>query len=318
MDPDCAEFVARVRERRLPRYETMTPDQARSGMEAVRKAAQLEVPAVGEVRELVIPADGHTISARQYRPMNAGEKEPALVFFHGGGWVLGDLDSHDLFCRRLTNASGCSVVAVDYRLAPEHKFPSAIDDAALAVKWVAEHAAALNVDGTRLAVGGDSAGGNLAAVMAHLSRDGKLPRLAFQLLLYPIVELTFARPSHQLEEDGVPVLGPTLIWFRDHYLADPSQRTDWRASPLMATRFDDLPSAYIVTAGLDPACDEGIAYVARLRDARIPVTHRHFPGQIHAFLTIGPMFPTTKTAVRDIGQELSDALASPGGRDALG
>ena len=300
-DPDCAALVARLRELNLPRYETMTPLQAREAMAAARRAAALVPPAIAETSDMVAETAAGSLRARLYRPIADAQPRPTLIFFHGGGWVLGDLDSHDILCRRLSLAGKCNVIAFDYRLAPESRFPAAVNDAIAAVNWVFENASALRLDPTRIGVGGDSAGANLAATAAHQCRYEGAHKIAFQLLIYPAVEMAFSYPSHRLDEIGLPVLGSTMLWFRDLYLTSVEEQKDWRASPLHAQSFSNLPPAYALTAGFDPLADEGAAYVAKLFDAGVPVFHRHFPGQIHGFMTMGAQFPTTEGALLDIG-----------------
>jgi acetyl esterase len=309
LDTDSAALIAKLAELGLPRYETLTPDQARNAMAAARRAAAIEPPSVGEVRDLEIPSAHGKIPARLYKPLEARGRIPGFVFFHGGGWVLGDLESHDILCRRFANAGECAVLAVDYRLAPEHKFPAAIEDANTATQWVFANAQKLDIDPKRIAVGGDSAGANLAAVVCHIARDEGKPSIRLQLLIYPVVELAFTYPSHQLREDHLPVLGETMIWFREHYLSGPEHQRDWRASPLLATSFSALPPAYVLTAGYDPLSDEGAAYAGKLEQAGVRVVHRHFPGQIHGFLTMGVGFPTTKLAISEIGHALKRSFA---------
>jgi acetyl esterase len=304
LDPDSAALIARLRELQAPRYETLTPVEARAAMAAARKAANIEPPSIGETSDFAIPCGDHEIKARSYRPVGPEGILPGLIFFHGGGWVLGDLSSHDILCRQLANAAKCAVLAIEYRLAPENKFPAAVDDAISATRWAFRNVEDLKLDPARIAVGGDSAGATLAAVVAHLARDGALPRVVFQLLIYPVTELDFSHASHALQEDALPVLGETMVWFRDHYLTDPSQRNDWRASPLLAKEFGGLPSAYVLTVGYDPLSDEGAAYVKRMEDAGVSVIHRHYPGQIHGFMTMGAGFPTTKNALAEIGDAL--------------
>lgn len=305
LDPDSAALVARLRELDLPRYETLTPEQARAAMAAARKAAAVEPPPIGSTLEREIATGNGPIRLRLYRPAGASGVLPGLVFFHGGGWVLGDLETHDILCRRLATASGSLVVAVDYRRAPENRFPAAVEDALAATRWVLSHAAELGTDAARVGLGGDSAGANLAAVAALSARDRGWPAPAFQLLIYPVVDLAFTHPSHRLEGEGLPVLHPTMVWFRDHYLREAAQRDDWRASPLRAASFAALPPAYVLTAGYDPLADEGADYARRLEDAGNSVVHRHYPGQIHGFLTMGPNFPTTIAAVDEIGRWLA-------------
>jgi len=303
-DPDCAALVTRLRELNLPRYETMTPVQAREAMAATRRAAAILPPAIAEVRDIVAQTSEGSIRARLYRPGCDAEARPTLVFFHGGGWVLGDLESHDILCRQLAITGESNVIAFDYRLAPVSRFPTAVNDAIAATRWVFENASALRLDPRRIGVGGDSAGGNLAATVAHQHRDEGLRDIAFQLLIYPAVDLSFSFPSHGLNAPGLPVLGSTMLWFRDFYLSSTEEQMDWRASPLFSKSFAGLPPSYVVTAGFDPLSDEGAAYVTKLSDAAVPVFHRHFPGQIHGFMTMGPQFPTTEGALFDIGRWL--------------
>jgi acetyl esterase len=300
-DPDCAALVTRLRELNLPRYETMTPLQAREAMAAARKAAAMVPPAIAEACDIVAETSEGSLHARLYRPGSDAESRPTLVFFHGGGWVLGDLDSHDILCRRLSIAGKSNVIAFDYRLAPENKFPAAVNDAIAAVKWVFENASALRLDPRGIGVGGDSAGATLAATATLQRRVAGSRDIAFQLLIYPAVEMAFSFPSHGLDEPGLPVLGSTMLWFRDLYLNSVDEQKDWRASPLLAKSFLNLPPSYVLTAGFDPLADEGAAYVAKLSDAGVPVFHRHFPGQIHGFLTMGPQLSTTEGALFDIG-----------------
>src|SRR6516164_4442945 len=233
-DPDCAAFVARLRELNLPRYETLTPPEAREAMTAARKAAALAPPAIAEVRDITAEISEGTLRARLYRPVFDSELRSTLVFFHGGGWVLGDLDSHDILCRRLSIVGRANVIAFDYRLAPESKFPAAVNDAIAAMKWVFENASALRLDPRGIGVGGDSAGATLAATATLQRRDAGSRDIAFQLLIYPAVEMAFSFPSHGLDEPGLPVLGSTMLWFRDLYLNSVDEQKDWRASPLLA------------------------------------------------------------------------------------
>ena len=203
---------------------------------------------------------------RLYRPLGskAGAVLPALVYYHGGGWTIGDLDTHDTLCRELANQSGCAVVAVDYRMGPEHRFPAAVDDVLAATRWVRKEAAALGVDPSRLAVGGDSAGGNLATVVAIAARDaGDLP-IAFQLLIYPGTDMRRGHASHTTNGKGYLLESDTITYFHDHYIDDAAQDLDWRASPLLHKDLSKLPPALVITAGFDPLRDEGL----RLRPIR--------------------------------------------------
>jgi acetyl esterase len=228
---------------------------------------------------------------------------PALVYYHGGGWVVGDLDTHDALCRHLANGAGCAVLAVDYRLAPEHKFPAAVEDAWAALEWAAENAAALGIDRERLAVGGDSAGGNLAAIVSLMARNRGGPHLCYQLLLYPALDFGMHFDSYRRFAEGYLLTRATMAWFTDHYLARPAEIDDWRASPLRARDMTGLPPALIVTAGYDPLRDEGAAYARRLVESGVSICHRHYSGQLHGFLTMGKV-------VRAAGPALDEAAAA--------
>jgi acetyl esterase len=230
------------------------------------------------------------------------------VYFHGGGWVIGDLESHDQVCRALANAARCTVVAVDYRLAPEHKFPAAVEDAIAATRWVSDNAQSLGIDASRLAVGGDSAGGNLAAVVSLDARDRGGPPLVFQLLIYPGTDMRMDWPSHLRHAGQLPLRRPTMQWFVGHYLRGPGDELDWRASPLRAPSFRNLPPALVVTAGFDPLSDEGEAYARALSDGGVPVTHRRFDGQIHGFLNMGRIVADAARLVTLAGDALKGAF----------
>ena len=226
---------------------------------------------------------------------------PCLVFFHGGGWVIGDLDTHDVACRKLADEGQLIVISVDYRLAPEHKFPAAVDDAIAATKWIADNAKQLGIDASRLMVGGDSAGGNLAAVVAISARDGNGPRIAGQVLIYPATDFAKTHPSHREPETSILLTHTVIKWFSDHYLRDAADGSDWRASPARARTLAGLPPAYVLTAGADPLRDEGNEYAQRLKDAGVPVTYRNFPGQFHGFFTMGKLLQQANVAAAEIG-----------------
>ena len=255
---------------------------------------------VAEVADLEAAGPGGPIPLRLYRGQGASKSQPqpALVFFHGGGWVIGDLESHDQVCRALANAARCIVVAVHYRLAPEHKFPAAVDDAIAATRWIAASAASLGIDAGRLAVGGDSAGGNLAAVVALDARDRGGPPLKLQLLIYPATDMSLEWPSHERHADQLPLRRATMQWFVEHYLRDAKDKDDWRASPLRATSLQNLPPALVVTAAFDPLGDEGEAYARALADAKVQVVHERFGGQIHGFLNMGRIVANSDRLVR--------------------
>jgi len=247
-----------------------------------------------------------------YRPLgsDAAAALPVLVYFHGGGWTIGDLDTHDTLCRELANGAGCAVVAVDYRMGPEHRFPAAVDDSIAATRWVHAHAGALALDPTRLAVGGDSAGGNLAAVVAIAARDaGDLP-IAHQLLIYPATDQHRTAPSHTTNGQGYLLTTDTMDYFTSHYIADPAQYADWRASPLLHADLARLPPALVLTAGYDPLRDEGAAYAERLTAAGNRATYVCFERQIHGFILMGKVLDEANTAVALCAAELKRALGA--------
>jgi acetyl esterase len=260
------------------------------------------------VQALAIPSPSGTIPARVYTPKTLRQTNglaPVLVFFHGGGWVIGNLDSHDVVCRALANEGELIVISVDYRLSPEHKFPAAVEDSIAATEWISKNGARLGIDAARLMVGGDSAGGNLAAVVAIHARDaGNEPKLAAQVLIYPATDFRMTHPSHSEPETSVLLTHSVIRWFRDHYLNGAPDVDDWRASPARIENLAGLPPAYVLTAGADPLRDEGDEFAGRLKQAGVPVTYRHFPGQFHGFFTMGKLLPQAIVAAREIGDWL--------------
>ncbi|KYG99821.1 alpha/beta hydrolase [Bradyrhizobium sp. DOA1] len=304
LDPDAAAVYKAFQEAGRPAYETLTAPEARAYYAQARFATNPEAPELARVEELAIPAPHGTIPARLCVPRQPRQHDglsPALVFFHGGGWVIGDLDSHDVVCRQLAVEGALIVISVDYRLAPEHKFPAATEDAIAATKWIAANASELGIDAARLAIGGDSAGGNLAAVVALAARDAGGPAIAGQLLIYPATDFAMTHGSHSEPETSVLLTHSVIRWFRDHYLNGTTDIHDWRASPARATNFVGLPPAYVLTAGADPLRDEGNEYAERLKQAGVPVTTRHYPGQFHGFFTMGKLLQQANVAVGEIG-----------------
>jgi acetyl esterase len=287
--------------------ETVTPQEMRAAYDAMNMAGTKAEMA--SVRDVAIPGPGGHIPARVYVPTTEPGPRPVVVYFHGGGWVIGGIESHDATVRGLAAASGVTAVSVDYRLAPEHPFPAPLDDCVAAVRWVASNAADLDVDPARLAVGGDSAGGNLAAVVAGQLR-GTEAAPAFQLLVYPVTDGEMARPSMVENADGYFLTTATMAWFWDHYTGA-GDRTDPLASPLHAT--DDALAgqapALVITAEYDPLRDEGEAYAARLEAAGVPVTATRYDGMIHGFASMGDMVPEGKAAIDEAAQALRAALA---------
>ena len=304
LDTDAATVFKIYQESGRPPYETATPQEARELYLKGCIAASPEPPELERVEPLSIPASHGAIAARMYIPKQLRKRDgiaPALVFFHGGGWVIGGLDTHDVACRRLAHDGELIAIAVDYRLAPEHKFPTAVHDAIAATKWIAATSTQLGIDAERLTVGGDSAGGNLAAVVALSARDGNGPLIAGQVLIYPATDFSMTHSSHSEVETSVLLTHSVIRWFRDHYLNGPIDGEDWRASPARAETFAGLPPAYVLTAGADPLRDEGEEYAARLKQAGVDVTYRHFPGQFHGFFTMGKFLRQANVAASEIG-----------------
>jgi acetyl esterase len=304
LDPDAAAVFKAFQEAGRPAYETLSPAEAREFYLQARFITNPDPPELKSVTPLAIPSPHGSIPARIYTPLKlrqAGGHAPCLVFFHGGGWVIGDLDTHDVACRKLADEGQLIVISVDYRRAPEHKFPAAVDDAIAATAWIAGHAKELGIDASRLLVGGDSAGGNLAAVVAISARDGNGPAIAGQVLIYPATDFTMTHPSHSEAETSILLTHSVIRWFSDHYLNGAADVADWRASPARAATLIGLPPAYVLTAGADPLRDEGEEYARRLKEAGVAVTYRTFPGQFHGFFTMGKLLQQANVAASDIG-----------------
>ena len=290
--------------------EESTPAEVRASREQAADAfAALAGPAqdVARVEDRAIPGPGGAIPVRVYWPATGGGL-PVLVYFHGGGWVFGNINSTDRTCRALANAANCIVVNVEYRLAPEHKFPAGLDDAYAAVQYVAEHAGEFEADGSRIAVGGDSSGGNLAAVVCLLAHDRGGPRLAFQLLVYPVTDYDDDRPSLHEYAEGHLLTRSMLPYFWGHYVSGPEQARHPHASPINAASLEGLPPALVITAECDPIRDQGEAYAQRLQEAGVPVTIKRYAGAIHVFFQMAGVIDSGREAVADAGAALRSAL----------
>jgi len=301
LDPDAVAVYKAFQEAGRPAYETLTPPEAREYYMQARLVANPEPPELLSAEPLAISAPHGRIPARIYTPKKLRKADglaPGLVFFHGGGWVIGNLETHDVVCRKLAHEGEMIVMSVDYRLAPEHRFPAAVEDAVTATRWVAANAKGLGIDASRLVVGGDSAGGNLAAVVSLHARENG-PKLAGQLLVYPATDFSRKHPSHSEPETSILLTHTVVTWFMNNYLGD-ADINDWRASPARARTLADLPPAYVLTAGADPLRDEGDEYAARLKEAGVAVTYRHFPGQFHGFFTMGKLLNQANIAVGEI------------------
>jgi acetyl esterase len=278
------------------------------GREMARAMNELGGPVedVARVENRTVPGPAQPIAVRVYRPSSA-DRLPGLMFFHGGGFVIGNLDSHDRQCRALANASGAVVVAVDYRLAPEHQFPAAADDAYAATAYVASHAGEFGIDPQRLGVAGDSAGANLATVVALMARDRHGPALKFQLLVYPLVDFDDESPSlHEFGHDHF-LTRETMDWFAEQYVP-PSERRNPYAAPWYAADLRGLPPAMVLTAECDPLRDQGEAYARRLQQAGVAVEHKRYEGMIHPFLSLGGIVDTARTAIADAAAAVRRAV----------
>jgi acetyl esterase len=304
LHPQCRTFLDQLTAMGGKPLHELTPDEARARMLPPELGG--EEQRVHAIADRKIPGDGGLLAVRVYRP-SAAPSLPGLVYFHGGGFVLGGLDMNDRPCLALANASGCVVVSVDYRLAPEHQFPAAADDAYAATAFVAANAASFGVDPTRLAVGGDSAGGNLATVVAIRARDAGGPPLAFQLLVYPLVDFTDDSPSMREYADGHFLTAAGLEWFAQHYLpAAVDRRQPW-VSPLHA-KLAGLPPAFIQTAECDPLRDQGEAFARRLQEAGVRTELKRYEGMFHPFFSLPGAIDGGRTAIADAAAALRTAL----------
>jgi acetyl esterase len=290
-----------------PATHEMTPDDARAAFRGLAMLEQAEE--VSRVDDRLIPGPDGDIPLRVYTPRAAvGELHGVLVWFHGGGWVIGDLDTADSTCRALANRAGCVVVSVGYRLAPEHPAPAALDDCTEALAWTVENFELLGVDASKVAVGGDSAGGTLAALVCQRVRDEFGPDIDFQLLVYPVTDLLLGHPSMSENAEGYLLTRATMQWFVDHYLGDLDPK-DPSVSPLHADDLSGLPPALVITAEYDPLRDEGEAYALRLREAGVPTELIRYEGQVHFFFSLSSLLDDGKDALDRAGAALRAALA---------
>lgn len=300
LDADAQKVIDIIVEKKRPRFETLPVAEARAVYSDSREILQPPPRPIAEVRDLAIDGPGGKLPLRLFRDDTAGAgAAPGLVYLHGGGWVLGDLDSHDGVCREIAHRAGVVVVSVDYRLAPEAVFPAAVEDTMAALRWVVENAAALGIDAGRISIGGDSAGGNLAAVGAMLAKMEGGPALRTQVLVYPVADFRMGHASHARLVEQLPIPATTLKWFYDLYVPDREMQTDWRASPVLANAalFDGLPPALLITAGYDPLGDEGLELGEKISGGGAEVEDARFEGQIHGFLTMGALIGETEQAL---------------------
>jgi acetyl esterase len=306
LDPQARAILDQMAEMGGPPIDELSAAEARRASEALAAMQGVGEP-VAIVEDRTLPGPGGDIPIRIYTPAGKGPL-PLLVYFHGGGWVIGKIETSDALCRALTNAAGCIVISVDYRLAPEHPFPAAVDDAYHATLWIAANAAGFGGDPSRIAVGGDSAGGNLAAVVAQIARERGKPAISFQLLIYPVTDAACDTPSYGENADGYFLTRSAMQWFWNHYTRSNDDRTHPHASPLRADNFAGLPAALVITAEFDPLRDEGELYAERMRAAGVPVQLTRYEGMIHGFFAMGAMIDQGKIAMQQSAAALRKAF----------
>ena len=314
LHPQIVKALAAMENAGLRPIEAMTPTQARAQMEATAMSRRAEPLPVARVEERVISGPGGPLGLRLYWPNGAPGSAtgavPGIAYYHGGGHVIGSLDTHDLIARNLCAGAAALVVSVDYRMGPEHKFPAAVDDSFAALQWLHRNAASLGADPERLGVHGDSAGANLAAVVALLARDAGGPKLRLQSLVYPVADYTMSTPSYQKFAEGYGLLTrAAMVWFQGHYLRSPEDAQDWRASPIKAPSLNGVAPAIIVTAECDVLHDDGEGYAEALRRAGVAVEYREYPGMIHAFFGMVPAVDDAMNAQRAVAAAFSRAFA---------
>ena len=317
LHPQVAALLERVAKTGLPAYHEVPPAVARRLYRDARGALTPDPPAIESAQLLLAPGPAGSsggpasgpVPVRAYRPKGAGKDEllPALVYFHGGGWVIGDLDTHDVVCRTLANGARCAVFSVEYRKAPEAPFPAAVDDCYSALSFVSSNSSSLKINSKQIAVGGDSAGGNLATVMALMAREAGAPAISFQLLIYPGADMRMQHPSIKRNGEGYLLTEKVMVYFRGHYVPREADWHDWRVSPLLAKSLQGLPPAFLLTAGFDPLVDEGKEYAERMQKEGVPVEYKNYPDMVHGFITMGRVLDTANAALADCARALKKA-----------
>ena len=306
LDPDARVVIDRLNALNAPGYEVMPPKAARAIAAHLRRNAPYPKVTVGAVGDVDLATGAGPIRARHYRPfLRPATGAPTLVYFHGGGWTLGDLDTMDHLCRSLVRQAGIDIISVNYPLSPESRFPATVEACANAVRAIFDMAGALGLDRDRIALGGDSAGGNLAAVLGLMARDGDLPAIRAQCLIYPALDLRSDITLGGVSAGSLFMRPETMAWFTRNYLGDDGDAGDWRASPLLARNLGGLPPSFVLTAGHDVLRDQGLDYVARLKAAGVTVIGRDYPGQIHNFVAMPYAIPTAHAAIADIAEFLT-------------
>jgi len=306
LDPALAAVLDQLNASDGPKLHEVDPEQARIYFDAM----QMPTPeiALASVEDRTVPGPAGEIPVRVYRPEGGETLLPALIYLHGGGWVIGSIETHDATCRELARDAGCVVVSVDYRLAPENRYPAAAEDCYAALEWLAANGEALGIDTSRLAVGGDSAGGNLAAVISLMARDRSGPEIALQLLIYPVTDADFSLGSYVKNATGYLLETDAMIWFWDHYVPDPARRLEGYAAPLRAENLSGLPRTLVLTAEFDPLRDEGEAYARRLETSGVPVELARYDGMIHGFFAMTMLVQGARDALARSAATLREAF----------
>jgi acetyl esterase len=310
LDPQVANLLKQMIDMKMPELHTLTPKAARELMDAGTKMIMGKPEKVSKVEDLKIPGPAGQIPVRVYTPQGKGPF-PIFVYYHGGGFVIGSVPQSDNVCRAVANRASCVVVSVEYRLAPEHKYPAAVDDSYTATKWAADNANRINGDPERIAVGGDSAGGNLAAVVSLRARDESERFPIYQVLIYPATDLTRSSTNSRKEfAEGYFLTTADMMWFGDQYFEKGQDRGVPYASPLLAPNLSKLPPALIITGGFDPLRDEGEAYGERLKKSGVPVKVSRYAGMIHGFTTMDGVLEKAKDAMNEIADNLRGIFES--------
>jgi acetyl esterase/lipase len=311
LDPQISALLDLVAKSGVPELNTLPPEQAREQYLLNVKKIVGETPKIRKTIDRTIDSPEGELPIRIYWPdIEQADKLPVLVFFHGGGWSIGSIESHDHVCRWLTANSECIVVSVEYRMGPEHKFPAAVEDAMTATEWAIRNATEIGADAGRIGIGGDSAGANLATVVSILMRDKNISAIKTQLLIYPATDMSMSHASHKLFGEGYRLTRPLMVWSVANYLRDGRDMLDFRASPLLAKDLSNLPPALIMTAGFDPLRDEGEAYANKLRESGVAVKYVCYEGMIHGFIGMPNVVDTSKTALLDSSAYLKEMLYS--------
>ena len=309
LDPQIKPIIDQAASAGAPPLSSLSPHHARAAFRTMFEAFGGRPTPVAKSEDRTIPGPAGEIGLRIYTPEGKGPFH-ALMFFHGGGWVVGDLDTHDPLCRALTNAAHCITVAVDYRLAPEHKFPAAVEDCYAASQWVVHNAASIGANPARLAVGGDSAGGNLSAAVSLMARDRGDLQVGYQLLMYPALDASLQTKSMTEFADGYLLTRADMVWFWGHHLKGEADRSNPYACPSQAKDLNGLPPAMIITAQFDPLRDEGEAYAKRLEEAYVPLTLKRYEGVTHGFLSMASIVDKGRKAIEDAASHLRASFRS--------